>query len=375
MTIRKLLAAIMIFTLIFTPQAFAASKRNKAKSQAKTQVSQDIQVSSQDPDLAKEIEIGRKAISQIEKDWPILIDPAIVSRLEMILNKLEPHMQRRIPWEVRLVKTDAINAFCFPGGYIFFTTGIIDMLKTDSEIAAVMAHEMIHADRKHNLRMAAKSNKVSMATLAAMILSGGAAVPIILAQVAQVAITSGYTMEFESEADALGLDVLIASGYSPVAMITLFEKFMSEDFKRPIIQYGIYMNHPETPERLRRALQKLNALKIPVERKYSLGLLRTAINETENLFELKVDGVTIASGNKNPDVRAALMRLRDNLDKSLQLELAPYELHLINGALYIKNDFTAGNLQGITPPDDIRKNLLKVLDSARAKHPTAKFFQ
>lgn len=373
--IRKLLAAIMIFTLIFTPEAFAASKRNKAKSQAKTQVSQDIQVSSQDPDLSKEIEIGKKAISQIEKDWPILIDPAIVSRLEMILNKLEPHMQRRIPWEVKLVKTDAINAFCFPGGYIFFTTGIIDMLKTDSEIAAVMAHEMIHADRKHNLRMAAKSNKVTMATLATMILSGGAAVPIILAQVAQVAITSGYTMEFESEADALGLDVLIASGYSPVAMITLFEKFMSEDFKRPIIQYGIYMNHPETPERLRRALQKLNAMKIPVERKYALGLLRTSINETENLCELKVDGVTIASGNKNPDIRAALTRLRDNLDKSLQLELAPYELHLINGALYIKNDFTAGNLQGITPPDDIRKNLLKVLDSARAKHPTAKFFQ
>ena len=380
----RFLWRVGIFILIISTAFFyfdscaysAARKKNNQNDNQKNQskISQDINANS-DTDLTKEIEIGKKALAQIEKEWPIIIDPAIVSRLEMILNKLEPHMKRRIPWELRLVKTDAINAFCLPGGFIFFTTGIIDMLKTDSEIAAVMAHEMIHADRKHSLRMAAKSNKVTVAALAAMVLSGGAVMPVVLAQVAQVAITSGYTIEFETEADSLGLDALIASGYSPVAMITLFEKFMNEDFKQPIREYGIYMNHPETPERLKRALQKLNSLGIPVERKYSLGLLRTSITESSGKTELKVDGVTVASGNKNSEVRAALTRIRENLDKYLQLELAPYELHLVNGALYIKNHFTAGTLQGITTPDSIRKNLLKILDSARAKHPTAKFFQ
>ena len=115
-----------------------------------------------DPDLAREVEIGRRAVNQIEEKWPLISDPAITSKLEMIINRLEPYMSRRINWEVRLVKTEALNAFCLPGGFIFFTTGIVDALKTDSELAAVMAHEMIHADRKHSLRMAADAEKITL---------------------------------------------------------------------------------------------------------------------------------------------------------------------------------------------------------------------
>ena len=154
-------------------------------------------------------------MAEIEKSWPLEADPARLARLRMILNRLEPHMERRIPYEIRIVKTEALNAFCLPGGFIFFTSGILDLLKTDSEIAAVMAHEMTHADRSHGLKMAAKSQAVSLAALAVMLLSGGAAAPVVLAQVAQVTITNSYTMEFEKEADSNGLDVLIAAGYHP----------------------------------------------------------------------------------------------------------------------------------------------------------------
>ena len=69
-----------------------------------------------DPDLPKEVEIGRRAMKQIEEKWPLTSDPAVVSKLEMIIHRLEPFMSRRIDWEVRLVKTEVINAFCLPGG-------------------------------------------------------------------------------------------------------------------------------------------------------------------------------------------------------------------------------------------------------------------
>ena len=328
-----------------------------------------------DPDLAKEVEIGRKAMARINEEWPITADPAAVSKLEMIAARLEPFMSRRIKWEVRLVKTEAINAFCLPGGFIFFTTGIVDTLKTDSELAAVMAHEMIHADRKHSLRMAAESNKVTLGALAVMLLSGGAAAPIVLAQVAQVAITSSYTKELEAEADRLGLDVLIQSGYSPTGMVTLFEHFMEQEYKSPVIEYGIYMNHPDTPKRLDAAVKTLHERKIPIERKYSLGLLRTDIKESGNNLQLTVDGLAVATGNKTAENRAVLSGMREALNKYLQLELAPYELHIVNGALYIGNHFTAGNVKGITPPDKIRDNLMKAINLARAKHPTSKFFK
>ena len=328
-----------------------------------------------DPDLAKEVEIGRRAVKQIEEKWPLTSDPAITSKLEMILNKLEPYMSRRIKWEIRLVKTEALNAFCLPGGFIFFTTGIVDALKTDSELAAVMAHEMIHADRKHSLRMAADSEKITLGALAVMILSGGAAAPVILAQVAHVAITSSYTLELEAEADRLGLDALIKSGYSPTGMITLFEHFMAEEYKQPLVDYGIYMNHPETPKRLAAAVKILHERHIPIERKYSLGLLRTEIKESAKYISLNIDGQNVVTGRKIPGIRALITSIRSEIDKYLQLELAPYDIHIEKGALYIGNHFIAGNSEGMTKPDEIRKNLLRVINSARAKYPTSKFFK
>ena len=330
-----------------------------------------------DPDLAKEREIGRKVVKQIEEEWPLTSKPALSTKLEIILRKLEPFMERRIDWEVRIVDSEAVNAFCLPGGYIFFTTGILDLLNTDSELAAVMAHEMIHADRKHGLKMAAESQKVSLGALAVMILgaTAGTAAPIVLAQVAQIAITSGYTIELESEADRLGMQALIKSGYSPTGMITVFERFMAEDYKQPIRDYGIYMDHPDTPKRLERAVQILHDKHIPIERKYPLGLLRTNMKELTNDIELTIDGVTVLSGDKKPETRDAIAKIREGIDKYLQLELAPYELHIMNGALYIENHLTAGNVVGITKPEVIRANLIKAINSARAKHPTSKFFK
>ena len=334
-----------------------------------------VMCAEQDPDLAKEVEIGRKAIARIEEEWPITADPAVTSKLEVIASRLEPYMSRRIKWEIRLVKTEALNAFCLPGGIIFFTTGIIDALKTDSELAAVMAHEMIHADRKHSVRMAAESQKVTLGALAVMLLSGGSAAPIVLAQVAQVAITSGYTMELEAEADRLGLEALIQSGYSPTGMITLFEHFMAEEYKQPIVEYGIYMNHPDTPKRLDAAVKILHDRKIPIERKYSLGLLRTELREESNTIRLLVDGQVVATGDKTQEVRAGLSGMMDALNKYLQMELAPYDLHVVNGALYIENHFIAGNVQGMTKPEKIRENLQNAINRGRAKYPTSKFFK
>ena len=74
-------------------------------------------------------------------------------------------------------------------------------------------------------------------------------------------------------------------------------------------------------------------------------------------------------------MKSALSEMKGVLDKYLQLELAPYELHVENGALYIGNHFTAGKVKGITPPEKIRENLLKAINLGRAKHPTSKFFK
>ena len=368
------IGCVLLAVFLFGVSSPALAARRKARSAVQPGISADVAPNA-DADLEKERRIGERALAQIEKEWPLSADPAVIARLNMILSRLEPHMERRIPYEIRLVTTDAMNAFCLPGGFIFFTTGILDLLRTDSEIAAVMAHEMIHADQKHSLRMAADSQKVTLAALAVMLLSGGAAAPIILAQVAQVAITNSYTMALEEEADRMGLDALIASGYSPTGMVTLMERFMDEELKQPIRDYGIYMDHPESRERLLATLKRLRELGIPVTRKYSLGLLRTGFQETRRRVDLTVDGRPVWGGRKTPDVRTALENARIVLDQDLQMELAPYDLHMSGDSLYIGNRLLTKPVKDMDSPDAFRQNLLKALDAARRKHPTAKYFQ
>ena len=366
------------------PEAYTARQAKKAKKAKKAKAKKNNKAASDDvnlanitdKDLRREIAIGRKALAQIEEQWPLTSDPIAQARLTMILNRLEPHMTRKIPYEIRLIKTEVKNAFCLPGGFIFFTTGILKLLKTDAEIAAVMAHEMIHADRKHSLRMAAESNKVTLGALAVMLLSQGAAVPIILAQVAQIAIMNSYTIELEAEADSLGLDALIESGYPPGGMVTLMEKFLNEEMKEPIREYGIYMNHPDSPKRLASAINKLNKLNIPVNRKLPLGLLRTAVQNNNNKLNLLIDGEVILSVSNTPENLNILSELKANLDTHLQLELAPYDIHSANNALYIKNSkiFSSDNNNNNVNIEQLKQNLLQSIDKARRKHP-AKYFK
>lgn len=368
-----LLLLLVGFINLFSPvplPSFAADKKTSPPTDSTTSTNPET-----DLELEKERQIGEKALAEIEKSWPLASDPTVLARLQMILNRLEPHMERRLSYTIRVVKTEALNAFCLPGGFIFFTSGILDLLKTDAEIAAVMAHEMIHADRRHGLKMAAEAQKVSLAALAVMLLSGGATAPIVLAQVAQVTITNAYTMELEKEADSKGLDALIASGYSPGGMITLIEKFMNEELKQPIRDYGIYMDHPESEERLRAALNKLKSLNIGVERKHSLALLRTAYRETGRRLELTVDGHTVWGGKKKAEVRTALEETRSLLDAHFQMELAPYDLRLEGDALYIGNKLLARGTVDMDPLPDFRERLLAALDRARRRHPIAKYFQ
>ncbi|MDR1731695.1 MAG: M48 family metalloprotease [Synergistaceae bacterium] len=332
----------------------------------------------EDPQLARERKIGRRTVRQIEARWELIADPARLAHLTMILNKLEPHMKRKIPYELRILRMDVPNAFCLPGGFIFFTSKMLDQLHSDAEIAAVMAHEMIHVDQSHGLKMAAKSNRLSLAALAAAVLSGGALAPVVIAQVAQVAMTSAYSIEFEKEADSMGLDVLIASGYPPSAMITLMEGFLHEEMKQPIYEYGIYMDHPESAERVRAMSAKLKALHINLQRKYPLHLLRTSIEKFGSEARLLVDGVPVWSGFNSAETLRVMTQAQKSLDRDFQMELPPYELQLEgNEILRLRNGILAQTPlpQGMQDLKTLRKNLLDALARAQAKHPIAKYFR
>lgn len=164
-------------------------------------------------------------------------------------------------WEVNLIRSREVNAFCMPGGKIAFYTGILDRLKlTDDEIAMVMGHEMAHALREHARERLAKGQATSIGLrLGAQLLGLGD-----LGQVAANLGTQLLTLKFsrsdESEADLVGLELAARAGYDPRASVSLWRKMGEVSGAGGI---GFLSTHPTGPDRiatLQKNLPKVQAL-------------------------------------------------------------------------------------------------------------------
>ena len=128
-------------------------------------------------------------------------------------------------WEVNLIKSDSVNAFCMPGGKIAFFSGLVDKLKlTDDEIAIVAGHEIAHALREHGRERVAKGSLLQLgANLGSAILGLGQAGQMVVGQGAQLALLR-FSREDETEADTVGLDLVARAGYDPRAGVALWRK-------------------------------------------------------------------------------------------------------------------------------------------------------
>jgi len=152
-------------------------------------------------------------------------------------------------WQVNLIASKEINAFCMPGGKIAFYTGILDRLKlTDDEIAMVMGHEMAHALREHARARIAKSEVTNLGvTLAAQLLGlkeTGAAVANVGAQL----LSLKFSRSDESEADLVGLELAARAGYNPEAAVSLWRKMGQATGNGGI---NFLSTHPTGPRRIR----------------------------------------------------------------------------------------------------------------------------
>lgn len=160
------------------------------------------------------------------------VDPAMVSRVRAIAARLIPATAAFRPeaprwgWEVNVIRSDAVNAWCMPGGKIAVYTGLVTKLAvSDDELAAVMGHEIAHALREH------ARERASEQVTAALVIRGGAAVlgvgdlGIDMAQLAyKVTLGLPNSRVHESEADRIGVELAARAGFDPHAAVTLWQK-------------------------------------------------------------------------------------------------------------------------------------------------------
>ena len=161
-------------------------------------------------------------------------------RLRDIANKIIPHALSWNPraanwqWEVNLIGSKQINAFCMPGGKIAFYTGILDQLKlSDDEVAMVMGHEIAHALREHARERMGKSTATNIgASLLTQLLGLGQIGQTVTNYGAQL-LTLQFSRDNESEADLVGMELAARAGYDPRAGVTLWQKMSAANKGAP----------------------------------------------------------------------------------------------------------------------------------------------
>ncbi len=205
----------------------------------------------------KEMQIGRQLALEVEQQAKLVTDPVITEYVNRVGQNIVLHSDAKVPFTIKVIDSDEVNAFALPGGFFFVNRGLILAADNESELAGVMAHEIAHVTARHAMENSGKGSLINYGMLATIILGVPVAAPIInngggiLAGLASLKFSRGA----EEEADRLGVQYLYAAGYDPTGMATMFEKLASQNKKKPGTIAKLFSTHPQSTDRRDSSLQ------------------------------------------------------------------------------------------------------------------------
>lgn len=199
----------------------------------------------------KEMQIGRQLSLEVEQQAKMIDDPMVTEYINRVGQNIVLHSDAKIPFTIKVIDSDEVNAFALPGGFFYVNKGLILAADNEAEVAGVMAHEIAHVAARHAMENAGKGQFLGYGLLAGMILTGGIAGSILqnTAGLSQALAFFSFSRGAESEADVLGVQYLYAAGYDPTAMSTMFEKLASKNKKKPGTISKLFSTHPQSIER------------------------------------------------------------------------------------------------------------------------------
>ncbi len=211
----------------------------------------------------QDIELGRKAAQDAEKQLPALKDKAVNDYLNRLGARLVRHTPgHRYPYQFKAVNQEAINAFALPGGFLYLNRGTIEAAENEAQLAGVMAHEIAHVALRHGTNQLTKATfaQAPLAILGGMFGGGGG----IVGQLAQLGVAVGFTAVFlkysrsaETQADILGAQILYDAGYDPREMAAFFETLAAQNKQRSI---EFFSSHPHPENRQERIMEEVRRL-------------------------------------------------------------------------------------------------------------------
>ncbi len=218
--------------------------------------------------LETEIRMGKQYSMQVEQSVKLVQDPVVNEYVNRIGQNLVRNSDAQVPFTIKVIDSDEVNAFALPGGFFYVNSGLILAADEEAELAGVMAHEISHVCARHGMRQMTRANWAQIGTLPLIFVGGGIGYGIYEAAGLGLPLTfMKFQRNFEAEADYLGLQYMYKTGYDPQAFISFFEKIQAREKKKPGTIAKAFASHPQTPDRIA-ASQKEIATILPARPQY-----------------------------------------------------------------------------------------------------------
>jgi len=214
--------------------------------------------------LEKEIGLGKQLAQEVERQAKVIDDPVIAEYVSRVGQNLVRNSDAKVPFTIKVLDTEEVNAFALPGGFFFVNSGLILKAESEAELAGVMAHEIAHVAARHGTKQATRGELANIMSIPLIFMGGWAGYAI--RQGAGLAIPMGFltfSRGFEREADYLGLQYLYKSGYDPTAFVDFFEKIQSLEKKKPGSVSKVFSTHPMSDDRIKAAQDEIQKILAP----------------------------------------------------------------------------------------------------------------
>jgi predicted Zn-dependent protease len=215
-----------------------------------------------------QVAMGQKYAREIESQVKLVTDPVVTEYVNRVGQNLVRNSDAQVPFTIKVIDSDVINAMALPGGFFYVNSGLILAADEEAEMAGVMSHEIAHVAACHYGREMTRANLLQMMSLPAIFMGGwigyaayegmGLGIPLTFLH---------FSRGFEAEADYLGIEYMYRAGYDPSAFVSFFEKIQAMEKKKPGTLSKAFDTHPQTPERIEKSQEEIRQI-LPAKAQY-----------------------------------------------------------------------------------------------------------
>src|SRR6202522_4206282 len=218
--------------------------------------------------IERQVAMGRSYAQQIESQVKLVNDSVVTEYVNRIGQNLVRNSDAQVPFTIKVIDSDVVNAMALPGGFFYVNSGLILAADEEAEMAGVMAHEIAHVAACHYGREMTRANLLQMASIPFIFMGG------VIGYAGYEAASIGipltffkFSRVFEAQADYLGVESMYRAGYDPSAFVSFFEKIQAMEKKKPGTLSKAFETHPQTPDRIEKSQEEIRKI-LPAKAQY-----------------------------------------------------------------------------------------------------------